>query len=274
MYVILYLSAIVLANLSVAHFGPGAAIANAFLFIGLDLTARDRLHDAWRGKNLLPKMAALIAAGSALSWLLNKDAGTIALASLAAFAGAAAVDALVYQLLGKYPRWLRINGSNIPSAAVDSLIFPTLAFGGFLWTIALGQFLAKVGGGLVWSLLLTGFADKKPKLAFNRPTRGMVFTIGHRLTYQEGLDVRGKQFYKRGARKPGADFPDGYSGGYVFRTAEDAQRLIDEKYPGKGMAVFGLKARWEKDTTPAKDGWWHNLTRDARIVDVEVRENG
>ena len=62
-YVIMYLVAIILANLTVATFGPNMVIINAFLFIGLDLTARDRLHDTWRGNNLLPKMAALIAAG-------------------------------------------------------------------------------------------------------------------------------------------------------------------------------------------------------------------
>ncbi|MFQ5398880.1 MAG: VUT family protein [Anaerolineae bacterium] len=152
-YITLYLVAIVLANLSVAQFGPNVAIINAFLFIGLDLTARDQLHEAWRGNNLLPKMAALIAAGSLLSWLLNRNAGPIALASFTAFAAAATVDALVYHQLGNYPRWLRINGSNIPSAAVDSIIFPTLAFGSFLWTIVLGQFLAKTVGGFVWSLL-------------------------------------------------------------------------------------------------------------------------
>lgn len=153
-YVLLYLGAIVLANLGVATFGPSVTIINAFLFIGLDLTARDKLHDAWHGRGLLLKMAALIAVGSGLSWLLNRNAGTIALASFVAFAAAASVDALVYQLLRRYPRWLRINGSNIPSAAVDSLIFPTLAFGSFLWPIVLGQFLAKVGGGFVWSLIL------------------------------------------------------------------------------------------------------------------------
>jgi hypothetical protein len=152
-YVILYLVAIILANLSVAQFGPSVTIINAFLFIGLDLTARDQLHEAWRGNQLLPKMAALIAAGSLLSWLLNRNAGPIALASFAAFAAAAVVDALVYHQLGRYPRLLRINGSNIPSAAVDSLVFPTLAFGSFLWTIVLGQFLAKTLGGFVWSLL-------------------------------------------------------------------------------------------------------------------------
>jgi uncharacterized PurR-regulated membrane protein YhhQ (DUF165 family) len=156
-YIILYLAAIVLANLSVATFGPSVAIINAFLFIGLDLTARDQLHEAWRGRNLLPKMVALIAAGSFLSWLLNRNAGPIALASFVAFAAAATVDAIIYHLMGQYPRWLRINGSNIPSALVDSLIFPTLAFGSFLWPIVLGQFAAKTLGGFLWSLLFRWF---------------------------------------------------------------------------------------------------------------------
>ena len=163
-YIILYLTAIVLANLSVAQFGPGVTIVNAFLFIGLDLTARDQLHEAWRGAKLLPKMVALIAAGSLLSWLLNQNAGPIALASFTAFAAAATVDALVYQQLGKYPRWLRINGSNVPSAAVDSIIFPTLAFCSFLWTIVLGQFLAKTLGGFAWSLLFR-WLDKRTAVA-------------------------------------------------------------------------------------------------------------
>ena len=152
-YVILYLVAIVLANLSVAAFGASVVVINAFLFIGLDLTARDQLHEAWRGNRLLPKMAALIASGSILSWLLNRDAGSIALASFVAFAAAATVDAIIYHLMGRYPRWLRINGSNVPSALVDSLIFPTLAFGSFLWPIVLGQFAAKTLGGFVWSLV-------------------------------------------------------------------------------------------------------------------------
>ena len=152
-YVTLYLVAIVLANLSVVAFGPSVVVINAFLFIGLDLTARDQLHEAWRGNNLLPKMAALIASGSILSWLLNRDAGSIALASFVAFAAAGSVDGIIYHFMGRYPRWLRINGSNVPSALVDSLIFPTLAFGSFLWPIVLGQFAAKTLGGFVWSLV-------------------------------------------------------------------------------------------------------------------------
>lgn len=172
-YVILYLVAIVLANLTVAAFGPNMVIVNAFLFIGLDLTARDRLHDAWRGNHLLPKMAALIATGSLLSWLLNREAGQIAVASFAAFAAASIVDAVIYHLLGRYPRWLRINGSNIPSALVDSLVFPTLAFGAFLWPIVLGQFLAKVLGGFLWSLVFRWFDERTARKATGEQNAGV-----------------------------------------------------------------------------------------------------
>ena len=51
----LYLAAIVLANLSVAHFGPASTPYNAFLFIGLNLATRDRLHDLW-GKHVARKV--------------------------------------------------------------------------------------------------------------------------------------------------------------------------------------------------------------------------
>ena len=90
-YVIMYLAAIVAANLTVAYFGPAISILNAFLFIGLDLTARDALHEQWNGRHLVRNMALLIASGSLLSWFLNHDAGQIALASFLAFVAAASV---------------------------------------------------------------------------------------------------------------------------------------------------------------------------------------
>lgn len=164
-YVIMYLGAIVLANLTVAYFGPQWSIINAFLFIGLDLTSRDKLHDRWHNDKLLLKMSALIGAGSLISYLLNQDAGQIAIASFIAFAAAAITDTTIYHLLGKYPKWLRINGSNIPSAAVDSILFPTIAFGGFLPLITLGQFLAKVFGGAVWSVVFTMWETRQNKKA-------------------------------------------------------------------------------------------------------------
>ena len=156
LYVLMYLGAIVIANLIVARFGPGAAIPVAFALIGLDLTSRDRLHDAWRNRNLWPKMFALIASGSVLSWLFNRNAGPVALASFVAFALAGVADAITYHLMGDRARMLRVNGSNVVAALVDSLVFPTLAFGGLLPWVVLGQFIAKVGGGFVWSLVLYG----------------------------------------------------------------------------------------------------------------------
>ena len=150
----LYLAAIILANLLVAKFGPRVTVINAFLFIGLDLTARDGLHDAWGGRGLFWKMAALIATGSALSFWINRDAGRIAVASLVSFALAGGMDALIYQRLRNYAWIKRVNGSNILSALVDSVTFPTLAFGAFLPLVVLGQFTAKVFGGFIWSLLL------------------------------------------------------------------------------------------------------------------------
>lgn len=153
-YVLMYLAAIVAANLTVAMWGPSMTVVNAFLFIGLDLTARDKLHDAWHGNGLVWKMGALIATGSVLSWLLNQAAAQIALASFVAFAAASVVDTVAYHLLRHRVWWQRVNGSNVLSAAVDSVLFPTIAFGALLPVIVLGQFAAKVLGGAVWSWIL------------------------------------------------------------------------------------------------------------------------
>ncbi len=159
-FILLYIGAIVPANLLVTWLGPRATIPTAFLFIGLDLTSRDHLHEAWRHRRLFLKMAALVFAGSLLSWLINRNAGPVAVASLAAFAAAGAVDALTYHFLHRYSRWIKVNGSNVLSAAADSVIFPTVAFGSLLPWIILGQFTAKVVGGFVWMLLLD--ANAKP----------------------------------------------------------------------------------------------------------------
>lgn len=154
MFVLIYLAAIVAANLSVAAFGPSVTVVNAFLLIGLDLTTRDRLHDAWKGRGLWPRMALLVATGGAISYVLNRDAGQIALASTVAFCVSASLDAAAYALLEDSPRQVRVNGSNIVSAGADSLLFPTIAFGGFLPLVVIGQFAAKVAGGFIWSLIL------------------------------------------------------------------------------------------------------------------------
>ncbi len=156
----MYLAAIVAANLTVAWFGPSIVIVNAFVFIALDLTARDRMHAAWAHQGLVWKMGLLIATGSLLSWLLDGAAGPIALASFVAFAVSASLDTLIYQLLHERAYMVKVNGSNVVSAAADSLIFTPLAFGVFLPWIILGQFVAKVAGGALWAYILRPRKEK------------------------------------------------------------------------------------------------------------------
>jgi hypothetical protein len=151
--VAVYLAAIVTANLIVARYGPAASVFNAFALIGLDLITRDRLADFW-GTTRWAKMAALIAAGSTLSYLIAQDTRTIAVASAISFALAEAGEGLLYHQLRRR-QWIeRANTAAWLGAAIDSLVFPTLAFGGLMWSTSLGQFTAKTAGALLWSALI------------------------------------------------------------------------------------------------------------------------
>ena len=150
----LYLAAIVAANLIVTRFGPSASVLTAFLLIGLVITTRDRLHEAWIGHGLRWKMGALIAVGGFLSYVLNADAARIALASFVAFSVSETADAIVFHRLLSRSWFRRVNASNVASSALDSALFPTLAFGVFMPWVVIGQFAAKVLGGAIWSWIL------------------------------------------------------------------------------------------------------------------------
>lgn len=153
----IYAAAMTAANLLIVAFGPWISPINSFLFIGLDLALRDWLHVRLRAWQML----ALIAASGALTYLLNPAASKIAIASAVAFTLAAAVDWSVFSVVrGSWMK--RSNVSNIAGAAVDSVTFPTLAFGVFMPHIVAMQFAAKVCGGAVWSWV---FARSKAEAA-------------------------------------------------------------------------------------------------------------
>jgi hypothetical protein len=153
-YAGIYIAALVAANLLVAWLGVWFSLVNAFVLIGLDLSLRDKLHDLWEGDKLPIKMGGLIATASIVSYAINPATGMIAFASLAAFSLSMVADAFAYQYL-KGKNWLiRANGSNIAGSAVDSVVFPTIAFGGLMLEIVALQFIAKVGGGFIWSKIL------------------------------------------------------------------------------------------------------------------------
>lgn len=144
-----YAAAMTLANLSIATFGPWVSPINAFVLIGLDLALRDWLHVRLK----LWQMGALIASTGVLTFALNPVAGHIAIASACAFSAAALVDwATFARLKGSW--MFRANGSNVAGAAVDSLVFPTIAFGALMPHIVAMQFVAKVAGGAIWAWVL------------------------------------------------------------------------------------------------------------------------
>lgn len=150
-----YAAAMLGANLLVAAYGPAISPVNAFFLIGLDLALRDWLHVRLRPWQML----ALIVGTGALTYGLNPAAGMIAIASAVSFTAAATVDwATFAKLRGSW--MVRANGSNVAGAAVDSLLFPTLAFSALMPHIVLMQFVAKVAGGAVWALLFDRLRKK------------------------------------------------------------------------------------------------------------------
>lgn len=144
--IVIYAVAMTVANLLVAKFGPVVTPINAFVLIGLDLALRDWLHvrlKTWQ-------MGALIVATGLLTYALNQNAGIIAVASAVAFTAAAVIDWSIFaRLTGSWIK--RSNVSNVAGAAIDSLVFPTIAFGTLMPSIVAMQFVAKVLGGAVWS---------------------------------------------------------------------------------------------------------------------------
>lgn len=147
--IVIYAVAMTIANLLVSQFGPWVTPINAFVLIGLDLTLRDWLHT--RIKPLA--MLALICATGLLTYALNPAAGAIAIASAASFTASALVDWVAFtKITGSWSR--KANLSNVAGAAVDSVLFPTIAFGVLMPEIVLAQFVAKIAGGAIWSVVI------------------------------------------------------------------------------------------------------------------------
>lgn len=150
--VVPFLAAVVAANLIVKHYGPTSTPYVSFVLIGAALIFRDKFADMV-GVKRIAAQASLIAAGALLTFLVNQDAALIAKASVVAFAASEAVEGTVY-FLRRHRPWLeRAPFSATFGAAVDSVLFITIAFG-FSFTIAFAQFVAKVAGGYMWAWLI------------------------------------------------------------------------------------------------------------------------
>lgn len=152
--IIAYLLAAVASNLLIYWFGIQWAPAVAFIMVGFDLVSRDLLHDRWHGRRLALKMTCLIGMGSLLTIAVNSDATGVAIASVLSYILMGTSDAYVYGLLRHRSRGVRINGSNMISALIDSVSFIWIVTGSPLMPPILIQYAAKLSGGLLWSILL------------------------------------------------------------------------------------------------------------------------
>jgi hypothetical protein len=85
----------------------------------------------------------------------------------------------------------------------------------------------------------------------------MIYTIGIRLKYE-------RAFAAGPVVKLGGS--DGYSGGFVFATADDARRFLDAKGLSGTHMVMGVEADWDRDTKAEAGEPWRRLVRDAAVV--------
>lgn len=87
----------------------------------------------------------------------------------------------------------------------------------------------------------------------------MIYTIGHEESYTR---------YFREQERPlklGRNRRDGYPGGSVWETEEEARAHCPD-----GYQVYGLFADWEADTEPSKEGDWHDLLVNAELVQLDT----
>jgi uncharacterized PurR-regulated membrane protein YhhQ (DUF165 family) len=149
-----YAFAMTAANLLIIKFGVWVSPINSFFLIGLTLVLRDWLHvklKTWQ-------MGLLIVSSGLITYALNPSSAQIAIASSVAFTLSAIVDWAVFaKVKGKW--FKRSNASNVAGAAVDSIAFPTIAFGVLMPEIVLAQFASKIVGGYIWSLALRNKHD-------------------------------------------------------------------------------------------------------------------
>lgn len=151
--IFIYVSAIVLANQLVFMIGPWWSIVNSVLLIGLDFILRDKIHE----KIGLRKVILLSVIAGLVSFFVNPEIGSIAIASSISFVLASIGDGVIYQSLINRKWIVKSNSSNVVASAIDSSVFPFIAFGAFMPAIMIGQFMAKVVGGIMWSLIIGKF---------------------------------------------------------------------------------------------------------------------
>jgi len=147
-WIVAYLASVVLANVTVTLW-PWMAYVNAIVFIGADLTLKDRfqIRYAWW------QVFCIILAGGFITVILNTAFWPIALASSAAFLVSGIVDYIAFALV-KRSVVQKIIVSNIFGSFADSLVFAILAPFPFTWGFVVIMTILKwIGGAITVAIL-------------------------------------------------------------------------------------------------------------------------
>lgn len=91
----------------------------------------------------------------------------------------------------------------------------------------------------------------------------MIFTVGHRESYEKGIDEMGADFQKLGKRDDFQGSP--YLGGSVWKSEKEAERYLAVRQLAS-YAVYGILADWETETEQLPDEPYRRLLVDAQIV--------
>ena len=157
-----YLVALVLANLLIFQMGQVALLVTGLLLVPFDFAIRVRLQEAWAGPQLWVRLLGLMLAGGVLTILALPDAGQVALASVSAFAGGSIMGALAYTGMSRWWRALARPCALGVMSAVDSMIFPMIAFEQVSVGLMVGQFFMKwlVSMGFLRSLQMLNMGGR------------------------------------------------------------------------------------------------------------------
>lgn len=90
-----------------------------------------------------------------------------------------------------------------------------------------------------------------------------VYTVCHEESYDAALEAF-KRDPHREVMKLGCR--EGYQGGVVLKSLEDAYQLICRANRHGEWAVYEIAAVWDADTTGAVGVPWHRLIRDVPVL--------
>lgn len=147
-FVLLYLVSIVAANITVSLW-QWMAYVNSVLFIGLDLTLKDKFQLQLRWWQVL----SIVLLGGLITFIINASFMPIAIASTVALIGAFSVDYICFMLF-KQSIWHRVMISNVFGAFTDSLLFALLAPFPFTWGFVAIMSVLKIIGGAISGYIL------------------------------------------------------------------------------------------------------------------------